>query len=435
MTPSKFLQLLLIVTSFAPLSGCKEEADSQSSSSSLPSTIACSDGVTSGCLESIIKTNLFFEQLTGDGHTVAQAFASAGDFNGDGYDDIAVGDLLYGTQTPNTTPGRLIIYSGKDHSILFSKENYINRLGRALAYIGDVNGDGKADIAVSSAPGINEQHVQVYSISTSTPILDIIGPVTSKCFGYSVSSAGDWNNDGVPDIIIGDPCFNVTETNPGLTDNTGKAYVYSGQNGTLLQSFLGASPHSDFGFTAALVHDLNNDGREEIAIGGRWAGINVYSGASQHILWSSSTTNAFDIAPAGDVNNDGIQDILVGTISGLTMVFSGLDGTVLHSIYEGYYYEKSVAALGDVNNDGYDDFATWYGHPNKKLIIFSGKTGAIVAEYKAETDDQNSFHQVKGGGDINGDGKPDLVMYSQGFIDSVNGIGVGKIYVFEFPGL
>lgn len=173
-------------------------------------------------------------------------------------------------------------------------------------------------------------------------------------FGKSVSGAGDVNNDGYFDVIIGAP-----GESPGSSpDGSGRAYVFNGMNADIIHTLYSQNEQADGGF-------------------------------------------GHSVSSAGDVNNDGLDDLIVGapfenggtgiTEGGMAYVFDGEDGSIIHELdspnAENYgHFGWSVSWAGDVNNDGYDDVIVGaYGEspgasPDSagRAYVFSGETGSII---------------------------------------------------------
>ena len=176
--------------------------------------------------------------------------------------------------------------------------------------------------------------------------LDTPNPYSWGQFGASVA-AGDVNGDGMDDVVVG-------AAGEYVGGNTlGRAYVFSGVNGSLLLTVESPNPNlaGDFG-TSLAVGDVNGDGKGDIAVGagGERVGGNAYqgrayvfSGADGSLLFTLDSPNPEEGAwfgssvAVGDVNGDGKDDIAVGAFGehvggnsqGQVYVFSGADGSLL----------------------------------------------------------------------------------------------------------
>ncbi|MBN2098473.1 MAG: FG-GAP repeat protein, partial [Dehalococcoidia bacterium] len=162
-----------------------------------------------------------------------RSVASAGDVNGDGYDDVIVGAYLF--DNGQTDEGRAFVYhgsaSGLSTSPDWTAESDMARsyFGYCVGTAGDVNGDGYDDVIISApryGASFYEGRVYVYLGSAaglgSSPSWTVDGTETLGEFGSSVGSAGDVNGDGYADVIVGAYLYDNGESNEG------RAFVYCG---------------------------------------------------------------------------------------------------------------------------------------------------------------------------------------------------------------
>ena len=172
--------------------------------------------------------------------------------------------------------------------------------------------------------------------------LDTPNPQASAYFGYSVA-VGDVNGDGKADIAVGTPAEGV-----GANTHQGRTYVFSGANDSLLLTLDTPNPQAGAGFgNSVAVGDVNGDGEADIAVAVLTEGVGanteqgrtyVFSGANGSLLLTLDTPNPQVFAgfgnsvAVGDVNGDGKADIAVGVLAesvgtnteqGRTYVFSG----------------------------------------------------------------------------------------------------------------
>jgi hypothetical protein len=156
------------------------------------------------------------------------SYSTAGDLNGDGFNDIIVGAPL--TTIDGEHAGRAYVYSGADGSELITltgdPDSYF---GRAVAAAGDVNGDGSLDVLVASTRIVDdgtsvEAFNTVYAFDGTTGSLfrEFASPIPNDRFGTAIVAIGDLDGDGAEEIAISDPDA------PGVGDALGSAYVFYG---------------------------------------------------------------------------------------------------------------------------------------------------------------------------------------------------------------
>ncbi len=203
--------------------------------------------------------------------------ASAGDVNGDGYDDIIVG--AYRNDDWGPTAGKVYLYYGSAAGLDVTTpttiigENPFDRFGYAVSTAGDVNGDGYADVLVGAtdyALGSKKGKVYMYLGSagglTTIPAFMVEGEQDGDELGWSMDTAGDMNGDGYADILIGAPSFALNQV-----ESPGRAYVYYGGPSALSSTpaitVTGAEDGDQLGFSVASAGDVNGDGQGDILIG------------------------------------------------------------------------------------------------------------------------------------------------------------------------
>jgi hypothetical protein len=106
------------------------------------------------------------------------------------------------------------------------------------------------------------------------------GDSASDEFGYSVSGAGDVNGDGFDDLIVGVP----RDDNNG--SNSGSARVFSGATGQVLYTFNGDFAGDEFGYSVSGAGDVNNDGFADLIVGARLDDNNTTNSGSARVFFS-----------------------------------------------------------------------------------------------------------------------------------------------------
>lgn len=325
---------------------------------------------------------LFTSSGAAKGSHHGSGVSGAGDIDKDGVNDIIVG--VISDNDARVGPGgdvRIISTASGKQLFTFAGHKVEDNFGHAVAGVGDVNADGWPDVAVG-APGTWRKnipgYVQVFSGRDGTALYQLQGLKPSKGdrFGFSLSGAGDINNDGFADLIVGA----VGDSDRGY--HSGAVYLFSGRNGTLLRRYIGTSKNQEMGHSVAQVADLDGDNLPETFAGSfhmtDYGYSRVYSsrdGSVIHEFRGDQKGDAFghSVAAVGDVNGDGVEDLLVGAADarffpeaylpffrstpGYARVYSGASGAPLvtwwgrDNIHLGYV----VSAAGDINNDGFAD--------------------------------------------------------------------------------
>jgi phage-related baseplate assembly protein len=191
--------------------------------------------------------------------------STAGDVNGDGYSDVIVG-----ASGNSVTLGRAYIYLGGSSmnnikDVTLTGETTGNYFGYSVSAAGDVNGDSYDDVIIGAwGYSANTGRAYIYFGSlTMNNIADvtITGESTNNTFGRCVSEAGDLNDDGYSDVIVGAS---------GYSANSGKVYIYYGSltmNNVADVTMAGEATNNFFGYSAAAAGDVNGDGYPDVIVG------------------------------------------------------------------------------------------------------------------------------------------------------------------------
>jgi hypothetical protein len=404
--------------------------------------------------------------------------ASAGDVNNDGYSDVIVGARLY--DNGETDEGRAYLYqggaSGLDTSAVWVSESDLIEawFGSCVAGAGDVNGDDYSDVIVGAPLYTNGQNDEgaaflFYGAGSSlaqTPDWSDEGDQMGASFGCCVSDAGDVNDDGYSDVIVGAKNYDNGE------ENEGRAYVYHGSSFGLstTPSWMAESDsaNSYFGASVSGAGDVNDDGYSDVIIGAyeydgdqlRDGRAFVYHGGSGGLSsspdwWAEGDQEnaAFgvSVSDAGDVNNDGYDDVIIGaslysngeTHEGRAYVYhgaaAGLSGTaawIAESDVSGAYFGTSVSGAGDVNGDGYDDVivgADLYDTGEGKAYVYHGGASGLSGTPAWTDEGDQSWARfgcsVSGAGDVNNDGYDDVIVGAYSY-DNVE-VHEGRAFVYH----
>jgi hypothetical protein len=403
---------------------------------------------------------------------------TAGDVNDDGYSDVIVG--AYGYDNGETNEGWAFVYHGSETGLSTTadwtaeSDQYGACLGYSVGTAGDVNDDGYSDVIVGalyySSTKTNEGRAFVYhgsatGLSTTADWTAESGQDYAK-YGYSVGTAGDVNDDGYSDVIVGAPDYDH-----GTTDG-GRAYVYHG-SATGLSTAAdwteeSGQDYAEFGHSVGTAGDVNGDGYSDVIVGeysydggdaneGR---AYVYHGSATGLSatadWTAEGNQGgaffgFSAGTAGEVNDDGYSDVIVGAPSiyggeGRAYLYHG-SGTGLSTTpawtadgdQQDAYFATAVGTAGDVNGDGYDDVivgADWYDstetNEGRAFVYYGSPDGSSSWAHWSGEGDQASAHfgyAVRSAGDVNGDGYSDVIVsapyYDNGETDE------GRAYVYH----
>lgn len=466
-------------------------------------------------LSEINGTNGIVINGTDSDDYLGTSVSNIGDINNDGIDDVVIGAPL-----ANATNG---LSSGKSYVIFGNQNGFnipqnINELdgtngftlignvdsasGSSVSAAGDFNGDGIQDLLIGApyaAPN-GEKSGKSYVIFgrsdgfTGTVELEnlgnngvtLIGPNAGEQVGFAVSEAGDINGDGIGDVIIG--ATNNTE----LPDN-GKVYVVFGNqnysstanlnlanlNGSNGFSITGLNAGDKLGYSVSSAGDINGDGFKDLIFGAPFADANGSNSGQVYVIYGTQngfpgnfdlnnlngsngfTINGinagdnlgFSVSDGGDINGDGVADFIIGArdvaangnpFAGAAYVvfgnrngfgnnlnlstLNGSNGFVINGVASEDNAGISVSKAGDFNRDGFGDLiigatgSDANGDLSGQSYVVFGKNNFNPALNLSQLDGNNGFAingaaagdisglSVSTAGDLNGDGNVELIV-------------------------
>ena len=399
------------------------------------------------------------------GAEVGAAVQGVGDVDGDGFEDVAVG--APGFSDGEAGEGVVLLFPGGPSGVQgaptwsFQGDSVDAQAGAALAGLGDVDGDGLADLAVG-APGYpgaagDAGAVLIFAGTgaglAATPTWVIEGPADGAAFGASVAWAGDVDGDGYCDLLAGAPQAD------GAAGGEGVAQLFSGSASgpsTLpVWTVWGDQPGGHLGAAVGSGGDVTGDGWADLLVGSpdrdgvheNGGRLELFTGSASgpgsSPAWSVDGDGDGErlgaaVAGVGDVDGDGFTDVLVGSPgweggSGRVSLFLGAlgapaatPGWTSQGQAPGDELGFAVSAAGDINGDGLADFAVGAPGADTAAIdggdwwVYLGGGGAgllaeVVLAGRGDVGGAGLGRALGSGGDVEGDGFGSLLVGAQGF--------------------
>jgi hypothetical protein len=355
------------------------------------SSLACASGIFAALLiggasavgQTLVHT---FSGPTADGY--GESVAGPGDLDGDGY-----GDVVVHASTPVFVPHYLSWRSGANGSVLqttTSVGGFANAYNGTAPRIGDLNGDGHADVlaVINAAP--LPFVAQIYSGADASSLLSVSLPAGNvRPFGV-----GDFDGDGVPDFALGNHSYWTTGMFGGCNWFPGTAAVRSGATGAVLFSTSG-SVGKKFADIVEPLGDAVGSPSDDFAI------VTTGRGVPGHYLYCPGSTNT---SASISVRSGGTG----GEVAFWTYPWVGFPG----------YGEFAAAGGADFDFDGRNDVvvAQKVGPPivtSTSIWVRSPLTGAVLASTLGAASGF-TLQGVVVVGDVDGDLVPDFVVSESG---------------------
>ncbi|MDR6808330.1 hypothetical protein J2Y45_005320 [Dyadobacter sp. BE34] len=392
--------------------------------------------------------------------------SGAGDVDGDGYDDVIVGAPHY--DNGQSEEGVAFLFKGTRDGIgqipahMLEADQADAGFGTSVSAAGDVNGDGFGDIIVGAMHyhgGQDEEGAAFVYLGSpaglhSTPI-QLESDKTGAWFGCAVAHAGDLNDDGFSEIVIGAMNYSNGQSEEGAL------YLFpgspNGPNPAGLRIIESDLEDARLGNAVSAADDVNGDGRDDIVAGaysvGDYDAGAVFIGYGKANSLDSLTLDCikgtqdqahfgWDVSGAGDLNGDGHSDLIVGAHAydngdGAAHIYYGSPAGITqanvthlytHETGMGAAMGESVAGAGDLDGDGYGDVLVgepWFIDENTSvltglvLIFYGSPTGIAPGPQRITGNPNDSYDffgwSVAAAGDVNADGYSDMLVGSPNF--------------------
>ncbi len=369
-----------------------------------------------------------------------------GDVDGDGVNDVVTSAPTHGAG--NSNAGRIYVYSTGSGRLLWSADGEPgDQLGTGVEAASDTNGDGIPDVLASGPAGLGIAHI--YSGRDGHVLQTFRSSNADETFGNHVSGAGDVNGDGYADVIVGAP------GKEGESKVPGHAYLYSGKDGSLLLALSGEQAGDGFGSAVAGYADGKN---HVLVVGASGAGpahhgrVYIYDSRSRQLRFTIEADSTGDklgymfVSVPGDADGDGVPEIYasdwsnsaLGHSTGRVYLASGASGKLLYSLTgetAGDGFGTSPSMAGDVDGDGRADLivGAWQfggaAASGGTAYLYSGRDGRLLKTYTCRTPGDTFGFDAVGLGDVDGDGTTDLLITS-GW-SAVNGHHSGRVFVIS----
>jgi sugar lactone lactonase YvrE len=334
----------------------------------------------------------------------SNAIATA-DFNGDGIPDLAVSDSNSGKTTLT-----ILLGNGDGTFTATTTSPTVGLYPDSIA-VGDFNGDGIPDLAVTSV----DNSIVTILLGNGDGTFKAAPNLILGSIPQSVAT-GDFNGDGIPDLaVVTADSIQIFLGNGDGTFNAGSASLPTGM-----------SP-----ITVA-VGDFNGDGIVDLAVTNSCGNsypcnnsngtVMIFLGKGDGTFTQVSATPTVGPSPIGlvvaDFNSDGILDLAVSNYDGdldnaISILLGNGDGTFKQAVsYSAPGMNFKSLTVGDFNGDGIADIAVgefWHG----SLSVLLGVGDGTFAAGKAVSDSSGLGSGYLASADFNGDGIPDLAVPNQ----------------------
>jgi hypothetical protein len=342
-----------------------------------------------------------------------QSVGNAGDVNGDGYADVLIG--LPGFHDVTHLRGMADLYFGAGTGAGFGTSVHVpdltnnsqpDEFGLVVATVGDVDGDGFADIAVRGdhLPA-NDGRIAIYGGGgPALHLIDELTPAQPDGFGFAFASTGDTDGDGRAEILVGRPQASVE---PDQTEGSASLYRRARVLPAPAPGWpLDGPDFGGFGSSLAILPKFEGGGTYPKLVIGH-ASYNDVGRISMH---------------------QGVPEF--GVLTDESHSYLGTE--------EEEYFGDRLVDAGDMNHDGRSDLvvsSTQFnggGVARGKVQFFAGASGPLAAPVPFLVGDRPTDRvgsALAGRGDVNGDGYQDLLVGARE-CDSATRVDCGKVWLF-----
>jgi hypothetical protein len=388
----------------------------------------------------------FRPAVTYDSGGIAANFVAAGDVNGDGKLDLVVTNYCVSSGCGGIGAASILLGNG-DGTFQPAASYGTGGVASASLAIGDVNGDHKLDLVLANSCGDSANCASNGSVSVllgnGDGTFQAAPLYGSGGYGGGILATGDLNGDGKLDLVVTNGCLN------SVNCANGSVSVLLGDGDGALQPAMNYStPGNPF---SVAVADVNGDGKPDLIVTNQCAAQNnctgtgdgvvtVFLGNGDGTFQTAASYDAGGYAPSsvamGDVNGDGKPDLVVANTAAdygngsVSVLLGNGDGTFQSPVSygSGGTGQTLSVAMKDVNGDGKPDLVVTNSCVDDNCA--TGSVGVLLGNGDGTFQAAVSYNS--GGrsamavavGDVNGDGKPDLVVENDCVIGgSCNGDG------------